>query len=81
MSRLSALALGASLYMPCTREDLADASLGGSPLSPLLANLYFRRFLLAWRKHGHQDQLDAHIVNYAGGCATTARRRCDVEHL
>ncbi|AJA66174.1 group II intron reverse transcriptase/maturase [Bradyrhizobium japonicum] len=37
----------------------------GSPLSPLLANLYFRRFLLAWRKHGHQDQLDAHIVNYA----------------
>ena len=37
----------------------------GSPLSPLLANLYFRRFLLAWRNHGHQDQLDAHVVNYA----------------
>ncbi|MDN3627995.1 reverse transcriptase domain-containing protein, partial [Methylobacterium isbiliense] len=37
----------------------------GSPLSPLLANLYFRRFALAWRDHGHQDQLDAHIVNYA----------------
>jgi hypothetical protein len=27
--------------------------------------LYFRRFLLAWRNHGHQDQLDAHVVNYA----------------
>jgi len=37
----------------------------GSPLSPLLANLYFRRFALAWRDHGHQDQLDAHVVNYA----------------
>ena len=37
----------------------------GSPLSPLLANLYFRRFLLAWRNHGHQDALDAHVVNYA----------------
>ncbi len=31
----------------------------------MLANLYFRRFALAWRDHGHQDQLDAHIVNYA----------------
>ena len=34
-------------------------------LSPALANLYFRRFALAWRDHGHQDQLNAHIVNYA----------------
>jgi RNA-directed DNA polymerase len=37
----------------------------GSPLSPLLANIYFRRFLLAWRDHGHQEQLDAYVVNYA----------------
>ena len=37
----------------------------GSVISPMLANLYFRRFLLAWRNHGHQDQLDAHVVNYA----------------
>jgi group II intron reverse transcriptase/maturase len=37
----------------------------GSPISPLLANIYFRRFLLAWRKHGHQAELDAHVVNYA----------------
>ncbi len=37
----------------------------GSPVSPLVANIYFRRFLLAWRNHGHQDQLDAHVVNYA----------------
>jgi hypothetical protein len=31
----------------------------------MLANLYFRRFLLAWQLHGHQQQLNAHIVNYA----------------
>ncbi|MGB8547423.1 MAG: group II intron reverse transcriptase/maturase [Xanthobacteraceae bacterium] len=37
----------------------------GGVISPLLANCYFRRFLLAWRGHGHQDQLDAHVVNYA----------------
>jgi len=37
----------------------------GGVISPLLANCYFRRFLLAWQGHGHQDQLDAHVVNYA----------------
>jgi RNA-directed DNA polymerase len=37
----------------------------GGVISPLLANCYFRRFLLAWHGHGHQDQLDAHVVNYA----------------
>jgi RNA-directed DNA polymerase len=37
----------------------------GGVVSPLLANCYFRRFLLAWHNHGHQDQLDAHVVNYA----------------
>ena len=37
----------------------------GSPISPLLANLYFRRFLLAWERIGHRAKLDAHVVNYA----------------
>jgi RNA-directed DNA polymerase len=37
----------------------------GGVISPLLANLYFRRFILAWQSHGHQQQLNAHIVNYA----------------
>jgi RNA-directed DNA polymerase len=37
----------------------------GSPLSPLLANLYMRRFILGWKVLGHESQLDAHIVNYA----------------
>jgi len=37
----------------------------GAPLSPLLANLYMRRFILGWKVQGHQRRLDAHIVNYA----------------
>jgi retron-type reverse transcriptase len=37
----------------------------GGVISPLLANCYFRRFLLAWRLHGHQEKLNAHVVNYA----------------
>jgi group II intron reverse transcriptase/maturase len=37
----------------------------GAPLSPLLSNLYMRRFLLGWKALGHEARLDAHIVNYA----------------
>jgi RNA-directed DNA polymerase len=37
----------------------------GAPLSPLLANLYMRRFVLGWKKLGHATQLRAKIVNYA----------------
>ena len=37
----------------------------GGIISPLLANLYFRRFLLAWERFGHREQFQAHVVNYA----------------
>jgi len=37
----------------------------GAPISPLLANLYMRRFVLGWKTLGHEARLDAHIVNYA----------------
>jgi group II intron reverse transcriptase/maturase len=37
----------------------------GGVASPLLANLYMRRFVLGWKALGHERRLDAHIVNYA----------------
>jgi RNA-directed DNA polymerase len=37
----------------------------GAPISPLLANLYMRRFLLGWKVLGHERRLGAKIVNYA----------------
>ena len=37
----------------------------GAPISPLLSNLYMRRFLLGWKRLGHARRLQAHIVNYA----------------
>ena len=37
----------------------------GGVLSPLLANLYMRRFVLGWKVLGHEQRLDAQIVNYA----------------
>src|SRR5258708_33864722 len=37
----------------------------GSPISPLLANLYMRRFVLGWRKLGLEQSLGTRIVTYA----------------
>ena len=37
----------------------------GAPISPLLANLYMRRFILGWKHLGYERGLQAHIVNYA----------------
>ncbi len=37
----------------------------GGVISPLLANLYFRRFMLAWYQGGHARRLQAEVVNYA----------------
>src|ERR1700687_723190 len=37
----------------------------GSPISPLFSNLYMRRFVLGWKKLGHEKRWKAYIVNYA----------------
>lgn len=37
----------------------------GSPASPLLSNLYMRRFVLAWKKLGLEYSLGSRIVTYA----------------
>lgn len=37
----------------------------GAPISPLLSNLYMRRFLRGWKTLGHEQRLKACIVNYA----------------
>jgi RNA-directed DNA polymerase len=37
----------------------------GAPISPLLSNLYMRRFVLGWKTLGYETRLRAYIVNYA----------------
>jgi len=49
----------------------------GGVLSPLLANLYMRRFVLGWKQLGHEQRLDAHIVNYADDFVICCRGRAD----
>ena len=37
----------------------------GSPISPLLANIYMRRFALGWKMFGLERALGARLVTYA----------------
>jgi len=46
----------------------------GSPISPLLANLYMRRFVLAWKKLGLERSLGSKIVTYADDLVILCRR-------
>jgi hypothetical protein len=46
----------------------------GGVISPLLSNLYMRRFVKGWKTGGHEKRLSARIVNYADDCAP---RRCE----
>jgi len=46
----------------------------GSPISPLLANLYMRRFVLGWKKLGLEKRLGSRIVTYADDLVILCRR-------
>ena len=46
----------------------------GGVLSPLLANIYMRRFLKAWEQFGHDRKFGSRIVNYADDFVILCRR-------
>jgi RNA-directed DNA polymerase len=52
-----------------TRTTVARDTNRGTPqggvISPMLANLYFRRFMLAWYQGGYARRLQAEVINYA----------------
>jgi RNA-directed DNA polymerase len=49
----------------------------GAPISPLLANLYMRRFVLGWKTLGHLDRFQARLVNYADDFVIVCRYRAE----
>jgi RNA-directed DNA polymerase len=49
----------------------------GSPLSPLLSNVYMRRFVRGWKTLGHERRLQAHVVNYADDFVICCRGTAD----
>lgn len=46
----------------------------GSPISPLLSNLYMRRFVLAWKMLGLERKLGSRIVTYADDLVILCKR-------
>ena len=46
-------------------KDEGKGTPQGAPISPLLANIYMRRFIVAWKVLGHERRLGARLVNYA----------------
>ena len=59
------------------RTEAKDKGRGipqGSPISPLLSNLYMRRFVLAWKKLGLERRLGSRIVTYADDLVILCKR-------
>jgi group II intron reverse transcriptase/maturase len=62
-------------------KDTGRGTPQGAPISPLLANLYMRRFVLGWKQFGHEQTLKARIVNYADDFVICCRRGCGARAL
>jgi group II intron reverse transcriptase/maturase len=58
-------------------KDEGRGSPQGSPLSPLLANVYMRRFVRGWKALGHERRLRAVIVNSADDLVICCRGTAD----
>jgi RNA-directed DNA polymerase len=62
-------------------KDLRRGIPQGSPISPLLANLYMRRFVLGWKKLGLEKSLGSRIVTYADDLVILCRKGKAAEAL
>ena len=61
-------------------QDEGRGSPQGAPISPLLANLYMRRFVLGWKTLHYERKLSARIVNYADDFVICCRGTGETAH-
>ena len=55
-------------------KDSGRGTPQGAPISPLLSNLYMRRFVLGWKQLGWEEKLQARVVAYADDFVILCRR-------
>ena len=77
---------GGNTHRTTRNKDEGRGTPQGAPISPLLANLYMRRFVLGWKKLGYEQRFRAHIVNYADDLVICCRgsaeeARAAMQHL
>jgi group II intron reverse transcriptase/maturase len=68
---------GGRVQRTTRNKDTKRGTPQGAPISPLLANLYMRRFVLGWKTLGHGKRFQARIVNYADDFVIVCRGRAD----
>lgn len=68
---------GGTIRRTTRNRDVGRGTPQGAPISPLLSNVYMRRFVLGWKQLGHARRYRAEIVNYADDFVICCRGSAD----